>query len=105
MASKLCYNRGCGKQYNPRENLEEGCQFHPGAPFFHEGFKGWTCCDKKVSSLKTYNILWFCYTYSLTRDLIYMIISLLVIQKKRANFLSTPKISSNHCMAYIDIVI
>ena len=72
MASKLCYNRGCGKQYNPRENLEEGCQFHPGAPFFHEGFKGWTCCDKKVSSLKTYNILWFCYTYSLTRDLIYL---------------------------------
>ena len=62
MASKLCYNRGCGKQYNPRENLDEGCQFHPGAPFFHEGFKGWTCCDKKVSSLKTYNILWFCYT-------------------------------------------
>jgi len=47
MASKLCYNRGCGKNYNPRENLEEGCQFHPGAPFFHEGFKGWTCCDKK----------------------------------------------------------
>ena len=83
MASKLCYNRGCGKQYNPRENLEEGCQFHPGAPFFHEGFKGWTCCDKKVSSLKIYNILWFCYTYSQTRDLIYMIISLLVIQKKK----------------------
>ena len=52
MASKLCYNRGCGKQYNPRENLDEGCQFHPGAPFFHEGFKGWTCCDKKVSSFK-----------------------------------------------------
>jgi len=49
MASKLCYNRGCGKQYNPRENLEEGCQFHPGAPFFHEGFKGWTCCDKKYT--------------------------------------------------------
>lgn len=47
MASTLCYNRGCGKHYNPRDNPEDSCQFHPGAPFFHEGYKGWTCCEKK----------------------------------------------------------
>jgi hypothetical protein len=40
MATKLCYNRGCGKQYNTRENSENCCLFHPGAPFFHDAFKG-----------------------------------------------------------------
>ena len=47
MASTLCYNRGCGKQYNPRNNPEDSCLFHPGAPKFHDAYKGWTCCDKK----------------------------------------------------------
>ena len=49
MASTLCYNRGCGKQYNPRDNPEESCQYHPGAPFFHDAYKGWTCCEKKCT--------------------------------------------------------
>ena len=49
MASTLCYNRGCGKQYNPRNNPENSCQFHPGAPFFHDAYKGWTCCGKKCT--------------------------------------------------------
>ena len=49
MATTLCYNRGCGKQYIPRENPDGCCQFHPGAPFFHEGYKGWTCCNKKTT--------------------------------------------------------
>jgi len=49
MASTLCYNRGCGKQYNPRDNPEGSCQFHSGAPYFHDAYKGWTCCDKKCT--------------------------------------------------------
>ena len=49
MATKLCYNRGCGKQYNPRENPDGSCSFHPGAPYFHETYKGWTCCNKRSS--------------------------------------------------------
>ena len=49
MALTLCYNRGCGKQYNPRENPENSCQYHPGAPFFHDAYKGWTCCNKKCT--------------------------------------------------------
>jgi len=49
MVSTLCYNRGCGKQYNPRDNPENSCKYHPGAPFFHEGYKGWTCCEKKTT--------------------------------------------------------
>merc|ERR1712062_498386 len=47
----LCYNRGCGRQFNPRDNPpdSEDCKHHPGAPFFHETYKGWTCCNKKSS--------------------------------------------------------
>jgi cysteine/histidine-rich domain-containing protein len=25
----------------------EKCQFHPGAPIFHDAYKGWSCCNKK----------------------------------------------------------
>ena len=49
MATKLCYNRGCGKQFNPRQNPDGSCLFHPGAPYFHETYKGWTCCNKRSS--------------------------------------------------------
>ena len=49
MATTLCYNRGCGKKFNPRNNPEGSCQYHPGAPKFHEGYKGWTCCDKRTT--------------------------------------------------------
>ena len=47
----LCYNRGCGKNFNPRDNPpdSEDCRHHPGAPYFHETYKGWTCCNKKSS--------------------------------------------------------
>jgi len=24
------------------------CQFHPGGPVFHEGYKFWGCCKKRV---------------------------------------------------------
>ena len=30
MAKQLCYNRGCGKEFNIRENGDEACRFHPG---------------------------------------------------------------------------
>ena len=47
----LCYNRGCGRTFNPRDNPADSqdCKHHPGAPFFHETYKGWTCCNKKSS--------------------------------------------------------
>lgn len=54
MADVLCYNRGCGKSFNPRNNPENGCCFHPGAPYFHETYKGWTCCNKRSSDFTTF---------------------------------------------------
>lgn len=43
----LCYNRGCGQRFDPANNNEGSCQHHPGAPYFHETYKGWSCCGKK----------------------------------------------------------
>lgn len=54
MADRLCYNRGCGNSYNPRENGEDACTFHPGAPYFHDAYKGWTCCEMKSTDFTTF---------------------------------------------------
>lgn len=42
-----CYNRGCGQKFDPCNNTEDSCTHHPGVPFFHDAYKGWTCCNKK----------------------------------------------------------
>lgn len=39
----LCKRRGCGVEFDP-EAKKARCQFHPGAPVFHEGLKSWSCC-------------------------------------------------------------
>jgi len=54
MAVKLCYNRGCGKEYNIKENVAESCCYHPGAPYFHDAYKGWTCCQAKSTDFTTF---------------------------------------------------
>jgi len=45
----MCYNRGCGKMFDMSKNCPDSiaCRYHPGSPFFHETYKGWTCCNKK----------------------------------------------------------
>ncbi|GAB0087456.1 Cysteine and histidine-rich domain-containing protein [Sergentomyia squamirostris] len=42
-----CYNRGCGQQFDSDKNTEDSCQYHPGMPYFHDAYKGWSCCKKK----------------------------------------------------------
>ncbi|ALC45832.1 CHORD [Drosophila busckii] len=42
-----CYNRGCGQLFDPATNNDDSCRHHPGAPFFHDAYKGWSCCSKK----------------------------------------------------------
>jgi len=42
-----CYNKGCGKEFSENENCQESCQHHPGAPVFHDAYKGWSCCKKR----------------------------------------------------------
>nr|CAD2204851.1 unnamed protein product [Meloidogyne enterolobii] len=43
----FCYNKGCGAKFNPDENKEDSCTFHPGPPYFHDAYKIWMCCNKK----------------------------------------------------------
>jgi CHORD len=48
-----CKRRGCGVTYKDEassrgDGLEATCFHHPGAPIFHEGSKGWSCCPRKV---------------------------------------------------------
>ncbi|RKF62784.1 Cysteine and histidine-rich domain-containing protein [Golovinomyces cichoracearum] len=45
---KVCRRRACGALYSGEGRDNEICQFHPGAPIFHEGSKGYTCCKRRV---------------------------------------------------------
>lgn len=45
---KACRRRACGYLYEGKDRAEEKCIFHPGAPIFHEGTKGYTCCKRRV---------------------------------------------------------
>lgn len=42
-----CYNRGCAQLFDPNKNDKDECCHHPGAPIFHDAYKGWSCCNKK----------------------------------------------------------
>ena len=44
---KTCKRKACGQSYTGNREGEK-CVYHPGAPLFHEGSKGYTCCKKKV---------------------------------------------------------
>ncbi|KAF7493866.1 Cysteine and histidine-rich domain-containing protein 1 [Sarcoptes scabiei] len=43
-----CFNKTCGQMYREEENHDEACCYHPGQPVFHDGFKGWDCCERKT---------------------------------------------------------
>ncbi|KAF2120587.1 HSP20-like chaperone [Lophiotrema nucula] len=48
-AGQSCRRRGCSATYNGDSSREgENCVHHPGAPIFHEGSKGYTCCKRRV---------------------------------------------------------
>jgi len=46
---KVCRRKRCGVEYKAGASREgESCVYHPGAPIFHEGSKGYTCCKRRV---------------------------------------------------------
>ncbi len=49
-----CYNKGCGKTYDPNNNGPESCLHHPGVPNFHDAYKGWTCCTQKSTDFSVF---------------------------------------------------
>lgn len=49
-AWQTCKRPGCGSKFRERDNADDACKHHAGAPIFHETKKGWSCCtaDKLV---------------------------------------------------------
>jgi hypothetical protein len=43
-----CRRKSCGVKFEGGEREGEKCVHHPGAPIFHEGSKGWSCCKRRV---------------------------------------------------------
>jgi len=50
MAQK-CAHKGCERDFT---DPEEDCHYHPGAPIFHEGQKGWQCCKTRVLTFEEF---------------------------------------------------
>lgn len=49
-----CKNGGCGKAYESITTNNTCCVYHPGVPVFHEGYKFWSCCQRKTSDFATF---------------------------------------------------
>ncbi|KAK4190505.1 cysteine and histidine-rich domain-containing protein [Podospora australis] len=46
---RICRRKACGATYKKGSSREgETCVHHPGAPIFHEGSKGYSCCKRRV---------------------------------------------------------
>ncbi|TGJ82794.1 hypothetical protein E0Z10_g5977 [Xylaria hypoxylon] len=48
--AKPCRRKGCNVTYQKtrQRSDDENCVHHPGAPIFHEGSKGYSCCKRRV---------------------------------------------------------
>lgn len=46
---RVCRRKGCSVSYaKGQDRTVEKCTHHPGAPIFHEGSKGYSCCKRRV---------------------------------------------------------
>ncbi|KAJ7320062.1 hypothetical protein JRQ81_019573 [Phrynocephalus forsythii] len=52
--AQLCYNRGCGQRFDPSDNREDSCTYHPGVPVFHDALKGWSCCKRRTTDFSDF---------------------------------------------------
>ncbi|XP_034034221.1 cysteine and histidine-rich domain-containing protein 1 [Thalassophryne amazonica] len=52
--SVLCYNKGCGQRFNPENNPDDACTYHPGVPVFHDALKGWSCCKRRTTDFSDF---------------------------------------------------
>ncbi|GAA5902711.1 hypothetical protein JCM5296_001263 [Sporobolomyces johnsonii] len=43
-----CKRKACGHVYAGEERKDDECTYHAGAPIFHEGSKGYSCCKRRV---------------------------------------------------------
>uniref|UniRef100_A0A8C1NAE1 Cysteine and histidine-rich domain-containing protein 1 n=1 Tax=Cyprinus carpio TaxID=7962 RepID=A0A8C1NAE1_CYPCA len=52
--SVLCYNKSCGQRFDPENNPEDACMYHPGVPVFHDALKGWSCCKRRTTDFSDF---------------------------------------------------
>uniref|UniRef100_A0A9J7XE02 Cysteine and histidine-rich domain-containing protein 1 n=1 Tax=Cyprinus carpio carpio TaxID=630221 RepID=A0A9J7XE02_CYPCA len=52
--SVLCYNKSCGQRFDPENNPEDACTYHPGVPVFHDALKGWSCCKRRTTDFSDF---------------------------------------------------
>ncbi|KAL4647093.1 cysteine and histidine-rich domain-containing protein 1-like [Arapaima gigas] len=52
--SVLCYNKGCGQRFDPEQNRDDACTYHPGVPVFHDALKGWSCCKRRTTDFSDF---------------------------------------------------
>ncbi|CRK87088.1 CLUMA_CG000838, isoform A [Clunio marinus] len=50
----MCKHGGCKSSYESKYSDDEICLFHPGVAIFHEGYKYWSCCQKKTSDFTSF---------------------------------------------------
>jgi len=48
-----CKNNGCLARVG-EESEGQPCIYHPGNPVFHEGFKFWSCCEKRTTDFNAF---------------------------------------------------
>ena len=49
----ICQRKGCGKAKSD-ESDSKVCTYHSGSPIFHEGYKYWSCCQKKTTDFDVF---------------------------------------------------
>ncbi|XP_064405327.1 cysteine and histidine-rich domain-containing protein 1-like [Halichondria panicea] len=49
-----CKNNGCGAVYVGVESSISRCQHHPGVAIFHDGYKFWSCCQRRTSDFNEF---------------------------------------------------
>lgn len=50
--TSVCQRKGCG--VSKEESDDVTCCYHSGYPIFHEGYKYWSCCNKKTTDFSEF---------------------------------------------------
>eukprot|EP00731_Ephydatia_muelleri_P032091 Em0023g598a len=50
----VCKNKACGATYQGPDSTNQECLYHTGAAIFHEGYKYWSCCQRRTSDFNEF---------------------------------------------------
>ena len=49
-----CKNMGCDQEYHSTASNLTDCIHHPGGPVFHDGYRYWSCCQRRTSDFNEF---------------------------------------------------